>query len=164
MLQLIYQATWAMEMPSTQRILFDGQEDVTFEEISELRKWQNWHPPNSQLNGTQNTKTQGKPVKGSKTINCAAEELIKQARKDYKLGVYKTVKAAADAYKVSYPTLVQCVNVQTPPKYIVHKHQLILTTKKEEVLMDWLKFLAMSGHPVNQCTLHPKVEALIPES
>jgi hypothetical protein len=32
----------------------------------------------------------------SKTIDQATEELLEQACKDYKLDVYKTVKAAAD--------------------------------------------------------------------
>ena len=88
------------------------------------------------LNNSWHAKHQSPRRKAAKTINCTMEELLEQARKDYKLGIYKTVKAATDAYKVSYPTLVRRVNGQTRPKYIMHKHQLALTTEEEEVLVD----------------------------
>ena len=58
------------------------------------------------LNNSMGCKTAKPKEKGSKTIDRATEELLEQACKNYKLGVYKTVKAAADAYKVSSLTLV----------------------------------------------------------
>ena len=108
-------------MPSKWKILLNGKRGVTFEEKFELHERHSQHSPNSawQLMAP-------KENPRSKTIDQATEELLEQACKDYKLGVYKTVKAAADAYNVSYPTLVRHVNAQTRPKHIAHKHQLIL--------------------------------------
>ncbi|KAG6844244.1 hypothetical protein H0H87_008493 [Tephrocybe sp. NHM501043] len=98
------------------------------------------------------------PAKGSKTIDSAIEELLEKACNDYKLSVFKTVKAAVDAYKVSYPTLVRRVNVQTCPKSVAHKHQMILIpAEEEEELVDWLNYLAMTGYPVNRRTSVPKL-------
>ena len=39
-------------------------------------------------------KTAKPKEKGSKTIDCATKELLEQACKNYKLGVYKTVKGS----------------------------------------------------------------------
>jgi hypothetical protein len=105
-----------------------------------------------------------RPGKGTKTIDGMAEERLQSACQDCKLGIYKTAIAASKAYEAPYATLVRRVNGQTQSKQVAHNHQLILTKAEEGVLVEWLKYLGMPGHPPNRRTLRPKVEAPIPET
>ncbi|KAF8234879.1 hypothetical protein L208DRAFT_1111090, partial [Tricholoma matsutake] len=90
------------------------------------------------------------------------EDKIQAAVKDVKNGTYCSAAAAAWAHDLGsqYMTIWCCINGLAASWCKAHLCQQLLNAGQEKVLMDWVKFLALSGMPLSKCTLAPKVFTL----
>ncbi|KAG6807679.1 hypothetical protein H0H87_001110 [Tephrocybe sp. NHM501043] len=102
--------------------------------------------------GRRPSPTASKQSKGTRTISPEQEKAIERAHLEFKSGVFKHVSEAAQAHDVPYHTLLRRVKGLTRPKSDAHKGQRLLSTEEEETLVDWLKYLALTGHPVTRRT------------
>ncbi|KAE9407227.1 hypothetical protein BT96DRAFT_749161, partial [Gymnopus androsaceus JB14] len=56
-----------------------------------------------------------------------------------------------------YNTLRHRVNGTALPKKQAHDNQALLNHAEKDVLIEWIQYLGLTGHPVNKWTLCPKV-------
>lgn len=75
----------------------------------------------------------------------------------------QNVSAAAKAHGIEhlYFTLRRRIQGTTLPKADAHGSQQLLSRAEEETLVDWMKYLALTGHPLNARTIRPKVQAIL---
>jgi hypothetical protein len=97
-----------------------------------------------------------------KTVDDATEANMKKAAQDLKDGIYKKMTDAAKAYSVPYHTMRRQFLGKAAPKKEAHKKQLLLSPSQEETLVEWIKYLGGTGHPVNRRTLCPMVQSMLP--
>ena len=98
----------------------------------------------------------------TKTTDNMTEANIKKAAQDLKDGIYKKMTDAAKAYGVPYHTMHRRCLGKTAPKKEAHKGQLLLSPSQEETLVEWIKYLGATGHPVNRRTICPMVQSMLP--
>ncbi|KAE9391678.1 hypothetical protein BT96DRAFT_749874, partial [Gymnopus androsaceus JB14] len=60
-----------------------------------------------------------------------------------------------------YDTLRRRVNGTALPKKQAHDDQALLNHAEKDVLIKWIQYLGLTGHPVNKRTLRPKVHAIL---
>lgn len=94
--------------------------------------------------------------------DAALENKIQAAVQDVKTGVYKSAAAAARAYDLGpqYTTIWRRVQGKAKSCCKAHLRQQLLNGSQEKVLVEWIKYLAMTGHPLSKRTIGPKVYAL----
>jgi len=79
---------------------------------------------------------------------------IKQACEDITNG--STYAAASRKYDIPEGTLRNHYNGRTQSRKKAHTHQRLMDDSQEKVLVDWMMFLAVTGHPISRTTLRPK--------
>ena len=91
------------------------------------------------------------------------ESRLIKAKEEYQAGKFKSIKAAATAHNVQYFTLRQSVLGLTLHQKEAHINQQLLTKAEEQTLVEWMQYLALTGtgHPLNKCTIRPKVQAIL---
>jgi len=91
------------------------------------------------------------------------EALIEKATHEYNLRHYKSIRAAARAHNIEkhYFTLRRRVKGLALPKKVAHEAQQLLTAAEEATLVDWIRYLALTGQPVSKQTIRPKVLAIL---
>ncbi|KAJ3845836.1 hypothetical protein EV368DRAFT_24560, partial [Lentinula lateritia] len=87
------------------------------------------------------------------------EARIEKARKEFLQNRYPTHKAAALANNVPYHTFVRRMKGTAFPKKRAHDNQALLNWSEKKALVEWVKYLGLTGHPVNKRTIRPKVQA-----
>ncbi|SJL15554.1 uncharacterized protein ARMOST_19055 [Armillaria ostoyae] len=102
-------------------------------------------------------------TKGTHTVNPETEERLAEAEAALRRGECKTYRQASEQFNVPYFTLQQRCRDEAAPKTKAHLNQLLLPLASEETLVDWIKFLSATGHPVNKQTIQPKVQTLMKE-
>ncbi|KAJ3978621.1 hypothetical protein F5890DRAFT_1385422, partial [Lentinula detonsa] len=60
-----------------------------------------------------------------------------------------------------YITLTRRINGTALPKKKAHNSQALLTKAEKDTLIEWVRYLGFTGHPVSKRTLHPKVHAIL---
>jgi hypothetical protein len=103
---------------------------------------------------------QGQPIK-KRTVTEEDEENIQKARQAYESHRYPSIRATAIAHGVPYFTLRRRIMRLTLPKKEAHVKQQLLTKAEQATLIDWIKYLALTGHPLNKWTIRPKVQAIL---
>jgi hypothetical protein len=96
-----------------------------------------------------------------RTITEEDEENIGKARQAYESRRYPSIRATAIAHGVPYFTLRRRILGLTLPKKEAHVNQQLLTKAEQATLIDWIKYLALTGHPLNKRTIRPKVQAIL---
>ena len=89
------------------------------------------------------------------------ETRIEQAKSDYDEHQYKSISAVAKVHGVPYFTLQCRVQGLTQPRRISHDEQALLTQSEQKILVEWIQYLALTGHPLNKCTLRLKIQAIL---
>ncbi|KAF8805523.1 hypothetical protein BYT27DRAFT_7073169, partial [Phlegmacium glaucopus] len=89
------------------------------------------------------------------------EACIQQAKLDFEAQQYPNIRKAAIAHDVKYDTLRRRVQGLTQPCKEAHGQQQLLTRAEEGALVDWICYLALTGHPLNKRTIRPKVQAIL---
>ncbi|KAK0231463.1 hypothetical protein IW262DRAFT_1344268 [Armillaria fumosa] len=102
-------------------------------------------------------------TKGTRTITPETEERLAEAEAALRQGECKTYRQASERFNVPYFTLRRRCRDEAAPKTKAHLAQLLLPPASEEILVDWIKFLSATGHPVNKRTIRPKVQTLMKE-
>jgi hypothetical protein len=97
----------------------------------------------------------------SRTVDDATERRIEEAIAAYRAGEYKHLKKASVAFDVPYHTFMRRFHGETAPRKQAHINQLLLSPAQEAALVDWVKYLGLTGHAVNKRTISPKVEAML---
>ena len=95
------------------------------------------------------------------TITSEEEASIQQAKLDYEARRYPNIMKAVTAHNVQYFTLWRQVLGLTAHCKETHGEQQLLTDAEEGTLVDWIWYLALTGHPLNKCTIRPKVQAIL---
>ena len=106
------------------------------------------------------TKQRQQPIKKCPLID-EDEEKIEKAKQAYEAHAYSSIKAAAIAHNVPYFTLCHCIMGLALPKKEAHINQQLLNKVEQTTLIDWIKYLALTGHPLNKQTIHPKIQAIL---
>ncbi|KAK0481103.1 DDE superfamily endonuclease-domain-containing protein, partial [Armillaria luteobubalina] len=96
-------------------------------------------------------------TKGTRTITPDTEERLAEAEAALRQGECKTYRQASEQFNVPYFTLRRRCRDEAAPKTKAHLAQLLLPPASEEILVDWIKFLSATGHPVNKRTIRPKL-------
>jgi hypothetical protein len=96
-----------------------------------------------------------------RTITIENESRLLKAKEEYNTGKFKSIKAAATAHNVQYFTLRRRVLGHTLPQKEAHIDQQLLTKAEEQTLVEWMQYLALTGHPLNKRTIRPKVQAIL---
>ena len=96
-----------------------------------------------------------------RTITDEDEACLQQAKLDYELQRYSSIKAAAVANKVQYFTLWHRIQGLTVHCKWAHVQQQLLTDTEEQTLVDWMQYLALTGHLLNKRTIQAKVQAIL---
>jgi hypothetical protein len=96
-----------------------------------------------------------------RTITNEEEARIQQAKLDYEARRYPSIRKAAIAHDVQYFTLRRRVQGLTMHCKEAHSQQRLLTEAEEGTLVDWIRYLALTGHPLNKRTIRPKVQAIL---
>ena len=117
-------------------------------------------PPRPILLQMVKTKQPSKAPK-TRTLTKEDEEKLAEAKLAYESREYPSINATAKAYDVNYSTLHCCVQGLTLPKKEAHINQQLLTKAEQETLIDWIKYIALTGHPLNIWTIRPKVQAIL---
>ena len=97
----------------------------------------------------------------TRTLTEEDEEKMAEAKLAYESQEYPSINATAKAYDVNYSTLRRCVQGLSLPKKEAHINQQLLTKAEQETLIDWIKYIALTGHPLNKRTIRPKVQAIL---
>jgi hypothetical protein len=84
------------------------------------------------------------------TITDEYEAHLQQAKSDYELRKYRSIKAAAKENDVPYFTLWRQIQGLTVHCKGTHGQQQLLTDAEEQTLVDWMQYLALTGHPLNK--------------
>ena len=69
--------------------------------------------------------------------------------------------ATANAHDVPYFTLHHHIMGLALPKKEAHINQQLLNKAEQTTLIDWIKYLALTGHPLNKQTIHPEIQAIL---
>ncbi|KAJ4486603.1 hypothetical protein C8J55DRAFT_382667, partial [Lentinula edodes] len=67
--------------------------------------------------------------------------------------------AAAVANDVPYHTFICWMKGTALPKKRAHDNQALLNWSEKKASVKWVKYLGLTGHPVNRRTIRPKVQA-----
>ena len=99
----------------------------------------------------------------SRPITEDEEAKISAAKTAYEADQHKSIAAAAKAHGIEhlYFTLRQRIQGTARPRAEAHGPQQLLSRAEEETLVDWMKYLALTGHPLNAWTIRPKVQAIL---
>ena len=97
----------------------------------------------------------------SRKITQEEETRIEQAKLDYDTHRYTSICAAAKAHHVPYFTLRRRIQGLTQPCRKAHAEQQLLTDAEEKTLVEWIQYLALTGHPLNKRTIRPKIQAIL---
>jgi len=91
------------------------------------------------------------------------EARISLAKEAFQKGQHSSMMKAAKAYNIKehYFTLRRRIKGTAVPKKEAHADQQLLSPAEESVLVDWMRYLALTGHPLNKRTIRPKVKALL---
>ncbi len=100
------------------------------------------------------------PSATSQIISDKDEARISEAKITYQCGDHKSIMAAARAHDIKhlYFTLRQRIQGTTLPRKEAQVQLQLLTIAEEATLIDWLKYLALTGHMLNIC---PKIWAIL---
>ncbi|KAG6851809.1 hypothetical protein C0991_005845, partial [Blastosporella zonata] len=91
------------------------------------------------------------------SVSKDTEEHIEKALKDLQDGVFTAVSRAASAHHgIDTSTLWRRYTKKTKPRNKAHISQMLLTPAQEEALVNWIKYLGVTGHPVSKKTIRPK--------
>ena len=96
-----------------------------------------------------------------RTITEEGEARLQQAKLDYESRRYPSINAAAVAHNVQYFTLRRRIQGITVHCKGAHVQQQLLTAAEEQTLVDWMQYLALTGHPLNKRTIRPKIQAIL---
>ena len=102
----------------------------------------------------------GQPIK-KRTLTEEDEEKIEKARQAYESHHYPSIRATSIAHDVPYFTLRRRIMGLALPKKEAHINQQLLNKAEQATLIDWIKYLALTGHPLNKRTIRPKVQAIL---
>ena len=105
-------------------------------------------------------KQRQQPIK-KRTITEENEEKLEKARQAYESHHYCSIRATANAHDVPYFTLRRRILGLALPKKEAHINQQLLNKAEQATLIDWIKYLALTGHPLNKRTIRPKVQAIL---
>ena len=107
-----------------------------------------------------NTKTKSRPITEDE------EAKVSAAKTAYEADQHKSIAAAAKAHRIEhlYFTLRRRILGTACPRTEAHESQQLLSRAEEATLVDWIKYLALTGHPLNARTIRPKVQAIIPSA
>jgi hypothetical protein len=105
------------------------------------------------------TKQGRQPIK--RTLTEEDEEKLATAKQAYESRRYTSIRATAVAHGVPYFTLRRRIMGLALPKKEAHTNQQLLTKAEQATLIDWIKHLALTGHPLNKRTIRPKVQAIL---
>ena len=97
----------------------------------------------------------------SRKITQEEEARIEQAKLDFETRRYPTISAAAKAHRVPYFTLRRRIQGLAQPCRMAHAEQQLLTDAEEKTLVEWIQYLALTGHPLNKRTIRPKIQAIL---
>ena len=75
-------------------------------------------------------------------------------------GCKPNIAAAARCHSVIYTTLHNRFHGHTKPSKEAHAHQQCISPEEETVLIEWLKHLGSTGHPVCKRTIKQRVESM----
>ena len=85
-----------------------------------------------------------------RTITDEDEARLQQAKLDYELRRYPSIKATATANNVQYFTLRRRIQGLMVHCKGAHVQQQLLTNMEEQTLVDWMQYLALTRHPLNK--------------
>ena len=99
----------------------------------------------------------------TRKISPEEEERLQKAKVEYQQGKHRTVIGAARANDVEehYITLTRRVNGTAKPKKFAHDEEKLVSGAEEGVLVEWMQYLATTGHPLNKRTIRPKVQSIL---
>ena len=97
----------------------------------------------------------------TRNLTVKDEEKLAKAKLAYESQEYPSINATAKAYNVSISTLCYRIHELALPKKEAHINQQLLNKAKQETLVDWIKYMALTGHPLNKRTIHPKILAIL---
>jgi hypothetical protein len=97
----------------------------------------------------------------TRTLTEQDEEKLAEAKLAYETRIYPSISATAKAYDLNYSTLRRRIQGLALPKKEAHINQQLLTKAEQETLIDWIKYLALTGHPLNKQTICPKIRAIL---
>ena len=60
-----------------------------------------------------------------------------------------------------YFTLRRRVQGLAQPCRFAHEKQALLRESENKILVEWIQYLALTGHPLNKRTLRPKIQAIL---
>jgi len=83
----------------------------------------------------------------------AHKAILQKACKPIKDGIYNGYQEAALAFKIPVSTLQQHYLMKTQPHKEAHEEQQLLNSAAEKVLVDWLRYLGLTGHALSKCTI-----------
>jgi len=91
------------------------------------------------------------------------ETCIEQAKLNFDTCRYPSISAAAKAHHVPYFTLQRHIQGLTQSCRMAHAEQQLelLMDAEEKTLVEWIQYLALTGHPLNKCTIRPKIQAIL---
>jgi len=103
------------------------------------------------------------PSASSQTISDKDEAQLSEAKIAYQNGDHKSIMAAARAHNIEhlYFTLRRRIQGTTLPRKEAQVQLQLLTKAEETTLIDWLKYLALTGHALNKRTICPKIRAIL---
>jgi helix-turn-helix, Psq domain len=84
---------------------------------------------------------------------------IDDALEAYKLGNYKSYRAAARAFDVSKTTLIERAKGRTT-RNLAHEDQQILSVEDETELVQWITRLTLCGYPPKPYTVKEMAETI----
>lgn len=96
-----------------------------------------------------------------RAITTEDESRLAKAKEEFQAGKFKSIKAAAVSHNVKYFTLRHRILGLAVPHKEAHVNQQLLTKAEEQTLVEWIQYLALTGHPLNKCTIRPKVQAIL---
>ena len=96
-----------------------------------------------------------------RTITAEDESRLAKAKEEFQSGKFKTIKAAADSHNVKYFTLRRRILGLAVHQKEAHVDQQLLTKAEEQTLVEWIQYLALTGHLLNKRTIRPKVQAIL---
>lgn len=118
-------------------------------------------PPSDQTNDTNNMPAP-KAYRMKALIRAQDEAKIQQVIDSFNAGEHKSLRAAALKFGMmdKYYTIWRRFGGKAKPKCKAHMRQQLLNRVQENVLVEWIKFLGLTGRPLSKRTIAPKVTAL----
>ena len=94
-------------------------------------------------------------------ITAEDESRLAKAKEEFRAGKFKSMKAAAVSHNVNYFTLRRRILGLAVHQKEAHVDQQLLTKAEEQTLVEWIQYLALTGHPLNKHTIRPEVQAIL---